>query len=112
MAFVAMGRGEKRMSDELIRRQDVLDTLCKTCGGVGVNGCGVYGIDYPCDEAVAVGEIPSVDAVEVVRCKDCKYGRPYKHTRAYVACEADVEPVDRDKDFFCADGERKEINSR
>ena len=43
----------------------------------------------------------------LVRCKDCKHGRPYKHTREYVACDVDVEPVDRDKDFFCADGERR-----
>lgn len=95
------------MSDELIRRQDVLDTLCKTCGGVGVNGCGVYGIDYPCDEAVAVGEIPSVDAVEVVRCKDCKWydgAECCERNGIFVGFVADK--------FFCYDGDRKEINSR
>ena len=45
---------------------------------------------------------------ELVRCADCKSGRPYKHTKEYVACEVDVEPVDRDKDFFCAYGKRRE----
>lgn len=49
-----------------------------------------------------------VSVQELVRCKDCKYGRPYKHTKEYVACEVDVEPVDRDKDFFCAAGEKRE----
>ena len=45
---------------------------------------------------------------ELVRCKDCKHGKPYMHTKAYVACEVDCEPIDRDVDFFCADGKRRE----
>ena len=40
---------------------------------------------------------PTVDAVEVVRCKDCKYFK----TRL---CENE----DNYDDWFCADGERKE----
>lgn len=44
---------------------------------------------------------------ELVRCKDCKHGRPYIHTKEYVACEVDCEPIDRDSDFFCADGKRR-----
>ena len=42
-------------------------------------------------------EAPSVDAVEVVRCKDCKYFK----TRL---CENE----DNHDDWFCADGERKD----
>ena len=41
-------------------------------------------------------EAPTVDAVEVVRCKDCKYFK----TRL---CENE----DNYDDWFCADGERK-----
>ena len=52
-------------------------------------------------------ELAKHDFVQVVRCKDCKYGRPYKHTNAYVACDVDLELVDKYKDFFCADGERR-----
>lgn len=55
------------------------------------------------------------DAVEVmaadfklVRCKECKHSRPYKHTKEYVACEVDCDPIDRDSDFFCKDGESVE----
>lgn len=44
---------------------------------------------------------------ELVRCKDCKSGRPYIHTKEYVACEVDYEPIDRDSDFFCAYGKRR-----
>ena len=42
-------------------------------------------------------EAPTVDAVPVVRCKDCKYFK----TRL---CENE----DNYDDWFCADGERKE----
>ena len=42
-------------------------------------------------------EAPTVDAVEVVRCKDCKYFK----TRL---CENE----DNYDDWFCADGERKD----
>ena len=42
-------------------------------------------------------EAPTVDAVEIVRCKDCKYFK----TRL---CENE----DNYDDWFCADGERKD----
>ena len=43
-------------------------------------------------------EAPTVDAVEVVRCKDCK------HRYEDSWCEY----VDDDDNFYCARGERKE----
>ena len=45
----------------------------------------------------AVDEQPTVDAVPVVRCKNCKYFK----TRL---CENE----DNHDDWFCADGERKD----
>ena len=56
-------------------------------------------------------EFPTADVVEVVRCGECRCGQPYKHTNEYVRCEADVESIDRDSDFFCAYGERRETCS-
>ena len=47
------------------------------------------------------------ESVSVVRCKDCKHGRRYKYTDKYVECKMDVEPIDRDSNFFCADGKRR-----
>ena len=41
-----------------------------------------------------IKEAPSVDAVEVVRCRNCRH----RHTRGRCA--------GRPRDFFCADGER------
>ena len=52
------------------------------------------------DEAVLSSDIknaPTIDAVPVVRCKDCKYFK----TRL---CENE----DSHDDWFCADGERKD----
>ena len=51
---------------------------------------------------------PTADVVKVTQCKDCKHGRPYKHTKEYVSCEVDCDPIDRDSDFYCADGKRRE----
>lgn len=49
------------------------------------------------DFADMISNAPTVDAVEVVRCKDCKYFK----TRL---CENE----DNYDDWFCADGERKD----
>ena len=44
----------------------------------------------------AIQFFPAVDAMEVVRCKDCQY-------RGSTA-----ECLERDDDWFCADGKRRE----
>ena len=49
-------------------------------------------------DAKQIAEAPTVDAVEVVRCKDCK------HRYSDSWCEY----VDDDDNFYCARGERKE----
>ena len=57
--------------------------------------------------ARAVDEAPTVDAVEVVKCEDCKYcndGRCAIHSN-------DIGmPESVDKDFFCKYGYRREEN--
>lgn len=57
-----------------------------------------------------INDAPTVDAVEVVRCKDCKhahmtYGGECKYCDMW---EEDGEALYLDGDFFCAYGERKE----
>ena len=44
----------------------------------------------------AVDEAPTIDAVPVVRCKDCKN----RHSSEFCECRPD--------DAFCSDGERRE----
>lgn len=46
----------------------------------------------------AVDEQPTIDAVEVVRCRDCKH----RHSDSW------CEYVDYDDNFYCARGERRE----
>lgn len=59
----------------------------------------VFGLDNPDDEHLFefvpkefIDNAPTVDLVEVVRCKDC--------TRQMICFHSD--------DYFCADGERRE----
>lgn len=59
------------------------------------------------DETVEIlDDMPTVDAVPVVRCKDCKnsYDSVGGRTCAYGVCVDCVVP----DDFFCYYGERKE----
>ena len=58
------------------------------------NADGAYGYV----DAKQIADAPTVDAVEVVRCKDCK------HRYSDSWCEY----VDDDDNFYCAIGERKE----
>lgn len=60
----------------------------------------------------AIERVPTVDAVEVVRCKDCRYYHVYLegngHTeKGYGACDWINDKSVRE-DHFCSWGERKE----
>ena len=55
-----------------------------------------------------IAEAPTVDAVEVVRCKDCEY---YVETNGRIGtCELTISGAE--DDGFCAWGERKEVDAR
>lgn len=58
-----------------------------------------------------VEDAPTVDAVEVVRCKDCKYGDTYEMgvpLDGSVRCNLHDDGYEiHDTLWFCADGERK-----
>lgn len=56
-----------------------------------------------------VKEFPTVDAVPVVRCKDCRYGSCTGEYGLYYECElseGEVAPLWREDDF-CSYGERR-----
>lgn len=62
----------------------------------------------------AFDDSPTVDAVPVVRCKDCKHLRPNvdaytQETVGYWCSELDIGSVDVDD--FCSRGERKEVTN-
>lgn len=54
-----------------------------------------------------VKEFPTVDAVPVVRCKDCRHRDPEDHKCDCGELERQGCPFPVDDDYFCAYGERK-----
>jgi len=63
--------------------------------------------NYPQWVADTIGATPDA----IVRCKDCKYGY-YTTDSAFVFCTkpyVEVGSASHDKNWFCADGERKEV---
>ena len=55
----------------------------------------------------AVDHAPAVDAVEVVRCKDCKHYEIHK-PKVLENCERNGYIIPMKPDDFCSYGERKE----
>lgn len=51
----------------------------------------------------AIGRVPTVDAVEVVRCKDCIH-----YWNRNGVCDAHIDLIDVDDDCYCSWGERKD----
>lgn len=51
--------------------------------------------------------LPAVDAVPVVRCKDCKY---YHFREKQHEKECELTGYDMGENWYCADGERREAN--
>lgn len=58
---------------------------------------------------LTLDKIPTIDAVPVVRCKECYLGRPIKFMdgRDMIACEFDGG-ITRFPDFYCKAGDRKD----
>lgn len=67
---------------------------------------GNQAFDYVAD--ILIDEAPTIDAVEVVRCKDCKASRVYGKTTQWLACEDVMEGQATDPNGYCYLGERKE----
>lgn len=56
--------------------------------------------------AYCIERIKAVDAVPVVRCKDCVFSEPNDASDNYVNCRQ-LFGMAIEKDWYCADGERK-----
>lgn len=88
------------MKGDLISRQAAIDALMKQDSNCGI------------DAARTIETLPSVDAVEVVRCKDCHFWEPMPSISAtpeYHECKA--RPLIRlhtAAEEFCSRGQRKE----
>ena len=72
--------------------------FCYEIGDAPCRACDIGDtIDYFLDEDIST----TIDAVPVVRCKDCKYCD-------CGSCLINIRPREVKPDFFCADGRRKE----
>lgn len=99
------------MSD-LISRSAVLEYLCSGCSLKDhgeTPACGT-----PCSDYTGINDLPAVDAVPVVRCKDCKhrggYHCPMYHTETSLDDLDGFDDYNVDKtdgDGFCHRGEKK-----
>ena len=86
---------------------------CRTCSSPGCKGCNMFTLykalklarDMMRSDAPKSLSIPAVDAVEVVRCRECKHGA-YSEYYGNVACNAHLWV--RGPEYFCADGQRRE----
>ena len=88
-----------------IEREKAIDEIDKWLDSVGYvtvgKGLTSYGELIGCLE-----DTPAADAVEVVRCKDCKHCDPEnRHCDHYMGT---VFPVSREDNDFCSYGERKD----
>ena len=86
----------------LIDADALLESEIRRCGWVPTIGTGY--INEKNFESI-LAESPTVDAVEVVRCKDCK--RRIEKRWCYSLHTYNGEPVGVADDFFCAYGKRK-----
>ena len=89
---------------DLIDRQAALESVCAGCVDADFSGS----CPNPCVEYMLVRELPAVDAVEVVRCKDCVNGTLCINLNGaeYVDCVLDDYSI-RKPDGFCSYGERR-----
>jgi hypothetical protein len=96
------------MMTEYISRDAALPDAC--CNGKSCQEClflkhPIYG---GCELSDFIFSIPSADVVPVVRCKDCRYFEDMRHYTGLGWC-TDVGDT-RSKDWYCADGERREYH--
>jgi hypothetical protein len=56
----------------------------------------------------AIADAPTVDAVPVIRCRDCN-NRECEGREGLIVCG--IDGTSHTKDWFCADGERRSTNA-
>ena len=78
--------------------------FCYEIGDAPCRACDIGDtIDYFLDEDIS----PTIDAIPVVRCKDCKHYRYYGLSQDTVSeCTIDI-CLNPNEDWFCAEGEKE-----
>ena len=87
------------------RRKGMKNGKIRFCYEIGEAPCRACDIgdtiDYFLDEDIS----PTIDAVQVVRCKDCKHWAEYSQLEGTGFCP--YHDGNTKYDWFCADGERR-----
>lgn len=97
-----------RLIDADKRIEEIKKIYCDGCDNYGGVKCRACWVD---DAMCLIDDATTVDAVEVVRCRDCK--RCFKHTtkrnrqKMWICMRNEVDVCVRPDDF-CSYGERKE----
>lgn len=85
------------MENELIRRSDAYNAVFDYVG------------DYEPPLLESIKDIPAVDAVEVVRCADCKYYHTeWDGTQEHYEDDYWCQWVEPNEDDYCSLGQRRE----
>ena len=80
---------------DYIRREDALKALYN---------------DYAYSAMDVIKRLPAADVVEVVRCKDCKYGDYDSKSNGAMVCLRTKDGFWRQETDFCSYGERSDDN--
>ena len=83
------------MSD-YIKREDAIRQIVKTSAQNELDIPAIGTVIY------ILSEMDSADVVEVVRCKDCKWWKPFNDNMGHCGCDM------KHKDQYCSEGERAE----
>ena len=101
---------------ELIYKDKLLEAIdnCDYCDHCSLSICLCIGDNFRTEKAIVnlIKDTPAVDAVEVVRCKDCKwcFGDLDENNNAVFSCEQWNEQK-TDPNGFCFAGVRREHNA-
>lgn len=87
----------------LIDADELKLSHCKECT-LYPNKC--MGKDCDWESIAHINMMPTVDAVPVIRCKDCKHRDP--EDKKCDSGHGIIWQLPRDDDWYCADAERKE----
>ena len=97
------GGTEMRLIDADAMKRVYQEVLCSH---VACIDCSLFMDDKYCRFETMLSEAPTINAIPVVRCRDCKHCDPENYHCDHPMSTA--APLSRKPDDFCSYGERKE----
>jgi hypothetical protein len=84
----------------------------KVCYGIACHECKATNKDGTCKLDLFISTAPTIDAVEVVRCRECKFSEVYQNDSSGVCgrwCEAFAQRRVVSDDDFCSYGDQSMV---